>query len=236
MNEKGLFTKFSFCYIGILAVAIIMTLAGCSGYRAVQAKNPLYYYGITSVSVPQFINKSILPSVSGPLTKSIFLVLAQYPGLTVYSGENPAADAILIGIIESSDHRDKVYNNNIGRKFIDESSSLKASIGNRPGFYVNNQTNYKLTLRLILIKNPDWESVSLARSDLAPQLLASPQIILNESLALEGSFSHVLDSNTGPDDGGVTNFTKTKGIYDQSLETIGQSAADWFRGVVINAF
>ncbi|MBI2521925.1 MAG: hypothetical protein HYV97_16030 [Bdellovibrio sp.] len=233
MKEKGLFRKLIFYFLNLVA---IVGTSGCTGYRPVQAKNPLYYYGITSVSVPQFINKSIIPSISGPLTKSIFLVLARYPGLTVYAGENPKADAVLIGIIESKDHREKVYNHGISRHFINENSSLKGSIGNRPGFYVNGESTYSVNLRLILIKNPDWQSVSLAQSDLGSQLLASPQIILNESLGLRGSFSHALDSNVGPDDGGVVNFTKTKGIYDQSLQSMGQTAADWFRGVVMNAF
>ncbi|HAZ12082.1 MAG: hypothetical protein A2X86_06475 [Bdellovibrionales bacterium GWA2_49_15] len=229
MKEKGFLHKLIF-------FSVAVGLLGCTGYRPVQAKNPLYYYGITSVSVPQFINKSIIPSISGPLTKSIFLVLAQYPGLTVYAGENSNADAILIGVIESKDHREKVFNHGISRHFIDDDSSLKQSIGNRPGFYVNSESAYAVYLRLILIKNPDWQSLALAQSDLSSQLLSSPQIILNESLALQGSYSHALDSNTGPDDGGVTNFTKTKGIYDQSLQSIGQTAADWFRGVVMNAF
>ena len=233
MNEKRFFYKLSFLPIIIL---ILLVVSSCTGYRPVQAKNPLYYYGINSVSVPQFINKTIIPSISGPITKSIFLVLSQYPGLTVYTGENSKADAILIGIIQSKDHREKVYNHGAGRHFINEASSLKQSIGDRPGFYVNNESTYSVTLRLILIKNPDWQSITLAESDLGSLLLASPQVILNEALGLGGSFSHALDSNTGPDDGGVTNFTKTKGIYDQSLQTMGQNAADWFRSIVMSAF
>lgn len=182
-----------------------------------------------------FVNRSIMPGVSGPMTRSIFLTLSRYPGLTVYTGEDSRADAVLVGVIESSDHRNVAFNQDLSKRFIGDASTLKSSIGNRPGFYINNQTNYQVYLRLILIKNPRWEDRELAVSELNSNLVA-PNIILNEGISLLGNYSRVLNPNTKPDDGGVTNFTNTKGIYDQSLDSLAQSAAEWFRGVVVNAF
>jgi len=208
----------------------------CSGYGFRGVENPFRNYGINSISIPMFVNKSIIPGVSGPFTAEIFSSLSHFKGLRLYSGENSKADAILIGVLESREHRNEVYNNAVGRRYISDGTALKQSIGARGGYYLNNQSAYVISLRIYLIKDPVWSDVALAKSDFGKYLAKGPKIILSETHAISQGFSRVLNSNLSSDDGGVVNFTNTKGVLDQSILAAAQSAASWFQGVVVSAF
>src|SRR4051812_41704061 len=91
-----------------LILIILPLAAGCSGYHFNTNNNPLIGYDIKTVSVPMFINRSVLPQLAAPMTREITLALNDYSGLKIFSGDNQNADAVLIGIIESMDHFNEV--------------------------------------------------------------------------------------------------------------------------------
>ncbi len=50
----------------------------CSGYRFQSKSNPFAQYGIRSISVPMFYNKSNFADVSGPFTREIYKTLLEF--------------------------------------------------------------------------------------------------------------------------------------------------------------
>lgn len=220
-------------FFSLFTLSAILFLAGCSGYHFNTNNNPLIGYDIKSISVPMFINRSVIPQLVAPLTREMTLALSDYSGLKVLSGEQDVADAILIGIIESKDHYGEVVKTT---QTLFTEGEIKNSIGNRSPFYYPVQTSYSLNLRLILIKRPTKEEIAFFTSDMARGHLVHPKIVLEDSIALNGTFSRVASATTGPLASGETNFVKNKGIFEKSLQDTSYQAAQTFKQVVLNAF
>lgn len=221
--------KVLFCY----AFLGLFLLVSCAGYHTVDNRNPLLRYGVKSVSIPMFVNQTSFSGVSGAMTREISKVLHSYPGINVYAGEFVAADAVLIGVIKSGDKVISVIDSST-KKFTTD--KLKDSIGNRREFYIPSASTYKLKLELTLIKDPSPLDKELIQSDLKKYLSRHPKIIFNEVMDLSGSFSRATLPNTTPDDGGVTNYTQNKALFEKSIESLAVSAAQSFKEVILNAF
>lgn len=219
----------------IFAFLMILLLANaCAGYNFVGPKNPFANYGIHSITVPMFVNQSALTGMAGVMTKEIRLRLQRYSGLDVRSGENEGTDAVLIGIIGSSDSRYQVLTPS-SRKFTE--SELADSLGQRSQFYVPTTNLYKLSLRLVLIKRPSKEDLEfLTTGQFSPLISRHPKVIFSQTLDLTGSFTRYLEGNLNVDSAGVVNYTKTQGVFDSSLISLAKSAADQFETVVIHVF
>lgn len=215
----------------ILFTSVILT--GCSGYHFNTNNNPLIGYDVKSVAVPMFINRSVLPQLAAPMTKEITLALNDYSGLKVMSGDNENADAILIGIIESKDHFNDVVTTT---QSLFTEGDIKTSIGQRSQFYYPVQTTYNLSLRIILIKRPTKEELTLFTSELGRGALVHPKIVLEDSIALTGTFSRVAQPTNDTSAAGEVNFVKNKGIFEKSLQDTSYQAAQTFKQVVLNAF
>lgn len=61
----------SFKSIALCSI-VLGFLTGCAGYAFKQQSNPFEHYGIKSISVPNFYNKSQLPRASVALTSRIY--------------------------------------------------------------------------------------------------------------------------------------------------------------------
>lgn len=212
-----------------------LILSSCAGYHFNTNNNPLIGYDIHSVAVPMFINRSVLPDLSGPMTREITLALSDYSGLKVLSGNNENADAILIGIIDSQDHYNDVVRTT-QNLFTGTEQSIKSSIGNRSDFYYPVETSYALSLRVILIKRPSTEELELVNSDLGALIKTNPKVVLIDTLNLTGTFSRVAGETASNSSVGKTNFVKNKGIFEKSLHETALRAAESFKQVVLNAF
>jgi len=104
--------KFSMLFrLNVVLPIGFLFLISCSGYHFKNKNNPFVAYEIESISIPMFVNWSIVPNVSGPMTSNFINMLMDYSGLTIYSHEKTSADAILVGIISSSDKTRQVYKN-----------------------------------------------------------------------------------------------------------------------------
>ncbi len=216
--------------LGILFILALMV--SCSGYHFKKRDNPLEAYEIHSVAIPMFLNRSAIADVGAYLNKEITLILSSYKGLKVYSGENDAADAVLVGIVNSDSHVSNVYNSE--DLFTD--GNLKDSIGDRKSFYVPSSTSYALQVQLILIRRPNKEDRQMIESSIGPYMNAHPRIVLNESLPLSGSFTREVSANNGPDSGGRVNYTKNRALLDKSLQNMAKDAARTFEQEVLDAF
>lgn len=209
-------------------------LTGCSGYHFNTNNNPLIGYDIKTISVPMFINRSVLPDIAAPMTKEIILALNDYSGIKILSGDNENADAVLIGVIDSADHYSEVVKT--GQQTL-TTGDIETSIGKRSKFYYPLQTIYSFNLRLILIKRPTKEEIDLFSGDMGRLIKVHPKVVLQDSIALAGSFSRVANATilntTAP---GEVNFVKNKGIFEKSLQDLCYQAGQTFKQVVLNAF
>lgn len=219
--------------ICLLAASLTtMVLSGCAGYHFNTSNNPLIGYDIKTISVPMFINRSVLPQLASPMTREITLALNDYSGLKVVS-DGGDADAVLIGIIESKDHFNDVVRTS-QTLFTDK--DVSKSIGSRTSFYYPIQSVYDFHLRLILIKRPSKEEMELLTSELGPLVKAHPKVVLQDTINLTGSFDRVASPNITTNDAGEVNFVKNKGILEKSLQDTCYQAAQTFKQVVLNAF
>ena len=212
---------------------MLLALTSCAGYHFNTNNNPLIGYDIRSVAVPMFVNRSVIPELAAPMTKEIIFTLNDYSGLRVFSGENEAADAVLIGIIESRDH----YNDAVKTTqtlFTDD--TIKSSVGDRSPFYYPVQTTYRFSLKVYLIKRPSKEEIQLLTTDMGQFMKANPKVVLMDTIDLSGSFSRAVGETTTANAVGKTNFVKNKGVFEKSLQDTAISAAKTFRQVVLNAF
>jgi len=217
-----------------LLILVLLLLSSCAGYNFKRSSNPLARYGIDSVSIPIFINQSIYPRGGVVFTREIRRVFNQFHDLEIHAGESETSDAVLVGIVESSQHSADAIRTT-GTKLVSD-GELKQSIGDRKQFYVPNENTYRLSLRIILIKRPTARERKLVISSLAPYLHQHPRVVLNEQLNLTGNFSRTVTTAETSDDGGTVNFTKNNKFFERSLEVLAKNAASEFKGVVLNVF
>ncbi len=211
----------------------LVFLSSCGGYHFNTNSNPLLGYDIKSIAVPMFINRSVLPELAAPMTKEIMLVLNNYSGLKVLSGNNESADAVMIGIIESNDQLHAVVKTT---QTLFTDNTIKTSVGNRSPFYYPVQTSYNLNFRIIIIKRPSKEELELLTSDIGKYMKVNPKVVLMDQFSLSSTFSRVVGETVSSESPGSVNFVKNRGIMDKSIQEMSARAAQNFKQVVLNAF
>ncbi len=211
----------------------VLFLSGCAGYHFNNINNPLIGYDIKSVSVPMFVNRSVLPQMSGIMTKEIVLALKDFSGLRVLNGDAHDSDAVLLGIIDSSDRYSEVVQTT-ATTFT--TGDIQKSIGNRTPFYYPTTTAYTLKLKIILIKRPSPEELDFLIKNTSGIAKLHPKVVLEEDLPIQGSFSRVVSESITANSGGEVNFVKNKGIFEKSLQDSCLQTAKNFKQVVLNAF
>ncbi|HLE10474.1 MAG: hypothetical protein A2504_16175 [Bdellovibrionales bacterium RIFOXYD12_FULL_39_22] len=214
---------------------LTLPLVSCAGYYAKTRSNPLSQYGVYCVSIPMFINKSIIPNANVHMTRSIIHTLSQYDGLDVLIGETESCPAILIGVVSSAEHVNSAIKAKSPQAFIKGGFST-SSIGERNSFYVPDTTNVRLSVQLALVKNPSYTERQLITSDWGPQIRDNPKIIFNNTFNLSGDFSRFISSNLSPDEGGVVNYTKNKELLDEEIVALSQTLANMFKEMVLYVF
>jgi hypothetical protein len=225
MKERFIYL-FSLCF-----------LFGCTGYHFNNATNPLIGYDIRSVSVPMFVNQSVMPQMAGLMTKEIVLSLKDFSGLKVINGDQSDSDAVLLGIVESGNHYSEVIQTtSTAYTNTDTNKNIKKSIGNRQDFYYPATTAYTMQLRVILIKRPTKDEIDFLQKNTLGLAKYHPKVVLTEILPITGSFTRVVYDNLTPNSGGEVNFVKNKGILEKSLQDSCLQTAKNFKQVVLNAF
>ncbi|WP_372652949.1 hypothetical protein [Halobacteriovorax sp.] len=209
----------------IISILAFLFLASCAGYQFRYQNNPFASYGVKSVAIPNFLNKSLISNASTPMTENISSVLSQNTTLKIHSGNSESADATLIGIVTSSDRRNDFYQTT-GTTLIDSTAGRRA-------FYSPNQTSFSLTLTIILIKKPTKVDLSLLNKDFLPFIDKHPKVVFSKSISLSSSYSRYLSTASGSDS---TNSTQNREILNKAVEALAVSAGNTFREEVLNAF
>jgi hypothetical protein len=217
----------------VILLLVLMLMTQCSGYQVLNRDNPLAEYGISTIAIPMFVNHSSLKGVNRYLTTEMIRVLSSYHGLKVVVGEAPLADAVLVGIVTNSGHRN--FDFTIGGKQL-PSSAVQQSRGNRRDVHFPTSISYRASLDLYLVKRPTERDLKLLSSPYAKFALKNPKIIFHQGFGLSGSYSPVLSESSTLDSAGVLNFTKTDQIFINSMQGMAVSTAEHFRQVVLNAF
>lgn len=208
----------------------IIFFQGCSGYRFKKVTNPLQQFGIKSVVVPHFINRSSFGHAAPVFTREFHNLLKGFSDLEVVGGESASVDAVLVGIIRSKrDLHQAIQTKN--RKFV-----RAEVIGERRRFLVPSQNELQMDLQLILIKNPSHLDLKLMKSNLGVYIQKHPKVIFNETLDLSSALSMVYYGQEALDEKRAVNFTNTQGSYRQTIQLMAEKAVVDFKELILYAF
>lgn len=181
-----------------------------------------------------FVNRSIFPAISGPMTSEVMLLLSSYQDLIVHPGErSEGVDAMLIGIIDSSEHMSDAKKTTALK--LSDGEYLQ-SIGSRSKFYFPSTAAYYLTLRLVLIKNPSTADKQAVYTPLVTSLNHHPKVIFSKEIPLTASFNKIAADGNNADEGGVVNFTQNHAIMNRKMKELSLHAADTLKKEVLDAF
>ena len=212
-------------------------ISSCSGYRFRNQRNPLVDEGIKSISIPMFINRSTLPNASHIFTKDIVKVLTDSTDIKIYMGDNRKADGLLIGIIDSPNRYQDLYQKE-GAFFIDkeENNEQTSSIGDRSSFFIPRTRIYRVQVTLVLIRHASELDRQMVSTDLLPYLKRSQKIIFNRTIEREARADLSIRGTDQADSAGITNVSRGRFYFENSLKSTSQSVANDFRNLVLNVF
>ena len=187
-------------------VFIALLSLSCAGYKMENRSNPLAPYDISSLAIPQFVNYSNVPGVAEILTKDFTFLFTGHRSLTVYIGEDPRADAILVGIVDGPKKR--IETTQITSTRFIEDGVLKG----RQGLEVPDSASYNLMVHIMIIKDG--------------------AVLLEKRMPFKGNYNIIGTQ----DSVSAVNLTKNQGIIKQSMAQASQSLAERFEALVLNAF
>lgn len=213
---------------------ILIFITGCSGFRFTQQDNPLYQYGIESLSVPMFHNYSNQPEVSNNFTRETYRLLTGFSGLKLKSGYHTDTDAVLIGIIKTPEKITETLRPNNLRVAQERAGT---AIGTeRQNFYIPGTTEVNMTLQVIVIKKPTEEELSLLKSGIGDKVKLTSRVIFNESIPLSTQYTReVFDRNNVTDPVNV-NATQNFGVQRKVIKSLAEQAALSVRDMILYAF
>lgn len=217
-----------------LSVALLV-VTSCAGYRVRDRGNPFEQENIKTLAVPMFINKSIYPGVAPVFTRELAKLMASYPGLKINSSSGGDEDAVLLGIIESPRRYSEAYLTT-ATKFT--AGELEESIGERAQYYLPTASSYRISVRLVLIKNPGDIEKELLASNLGAQVQGAKgsKVIFQQKFDYVGNFNRETKDTITSDSGGIVNYTNTRRYFMQTVEQLAKQAAQQFEDLVINVF
>lgn len=221
-------------WLGFLfTTCLVMGFSSCAGYKLRDRSNPFEQENIKKVAIPIFVNKSSYAGAGPIFTREIVDLLGSYSGLKISPVTGGNEDAVLVGIVEGPRRNSEAFTTT-ATKFT--AGELKQSIGNRAQFYLPTASNYKVTLRVLLIKNPSTADIKLLTSPIAEKLAKHPRVIFNKSFGYVGNFNRETRDTITSDSGGLVNYTKTRRYFQQSLEALAKQASRDLEDLVINVF
>jgi len=214
----------------IILLSTVIGLSSCGGYRVRKKGNPFAEHGIKSVAIPMFVNQSVYPKANVPFTREVKAMLATYPGLSISTTPSRSVDALLIGVVSSQNRYTEAYKTT-ARNFQNGST-----IGNRAGFYVPTASQFKISVRIVLIKDPTLEEQKMIKSKLGEYMAAHPKVVFSRTFNYTGSFNRDARPTDTSDSGGIVNYTNTRRYFDQTLNALAKSNAQNLEELVINVF
>ena len=210
--------------VNFLLLVTCIFIFGCAGYKVIESKNVFEKNGIKNLRVPLFVNKSIFPGISVAFTNELIDRLGRSSAINVDIGSpSKLDDDVLIGIITSAGRKKDVLEPLV-RIYTGNSSSIKEALKGRPDFFVTGQYGVKLSLELILIKNP------LLKGKIQE---ASPEVLFHHSIPIEFKVVNNVNGSNGPDSPGVTNYTNNRGLFDFELKKAAKKYAQMMENLIV---
>ncbi len=211
--------------IKLLPIVFVFLLSiSCSGYKVVENKSSFKKYGIDSISIPMFFNKSTLADVSAKFTTSFTQELYSIPDLEIKSPNSKTNDAYLIGIVRSAPNESgTLVRGDLAAKIKDLAPNRGQ--GNENLLPITNILKLKIDLFLIR-RSPESNSlISALRSKRYPELLAShPSIVLKKTIPISTTvIREVYDEDF------VVNSTQNHGILNKVIKSEAKKAALTFK-------
>ena len=155
--------------------------------------------------------------------------MTDYKGLKLKSGKH-ATDAILIGVLESSDKRNDTISTDSFRKVenaFDETNLNPA----RDNFFIPSSNRVKLRLRVIVIKHPTQEEIDFLKSSYGKNAISS-KIIFNEVINLSEQYNlKEIEGEISPVLG-----TQNRGVLQSAITSMADKAASNFKDMILYAF
>jgi len=207
----------------ILVCFFVQGLFGCAGYKLDQKGHLFSKYQIKQLKVPLFINRTIFPDISANFTNEVIKKLHNFRGLSVNGGEPTAAgEDVLIGVLSSAPLEKSVMIPLI-RTFTGNSRSLQDAIGGRPDFYLTSQYQVRLSLDIILIKNPLLNGKTQG---------SEPKVLFHHSMPVEFKVVNNIAAVNGSDSLGVTNYTNNRGFFDYEISKTAKNVAEILENLI----
>ena len=217
----------------MLRIILILNflLFSCAGYELRDRENPFEVKGIKSISVPMFVNKTNLNSVSNNFSKEVISMLENFKGLKVYSGNDGKSDAVLLGVVYTADGYDPIRNKDIAFLNTEDIEKLK----NRSAFTLQTIKSLDVQVRVVILKRPKKEEVDFFinyfdfNKNMFPQNVFQSNFTLSRNLFIDNSFA---------DSSGAYNpvrGVRNKGIEISNVNQQATQLASMLRSVIINA-
>lgn len=162
--------------------------------------------------------------------------MLNYRELALYSG-NHTSDAVLVGIIESRDKRNKTITPDT-QKEVSNIYEEDLFEGKRDDFLLPTSNRIKLNLRIIIIKHPTSEELEFLKKSIAREAMSS-KIIFNETIALSGSYNlrELKGSDVNETKRNIQVLgTQNKGVQQASIQSMAKNAASSFEDMILYAF
>lgn len=216
---------------------LISLLLACTGYKLRSKKNPFNQFGINSISIPMFYNFTNIPNASAIFTKKVFNSMLSYRELSIHSGSE-STDAVLVGIIESRDKRNKTITPESQKEVSNIYDEQDLFEGKREDFLLPTSNRIKLNLRIIIIKHPSKEELEFLKKSIAKEAMSS-KIIFNETIALTDSYNlrELKGSSVNETRRNLQVLgTQNRGVQQSSIENMAKKAASSFEDMILYAF
>jgi hypothetical protein len=176
-----------------------------------------------------FYNQSALSNVTGVFTKEVYKMISEFNGLEVTGGKKKS-DAILVGIIESEGRIIDTIIPSAPRNVENITDGEIAS--SRKEFYIPSTSTVKLSLRLIVIKDPTTEEIKFLRSKKSELSFVSSKIIFNEKIRLANTFTREVFDGANS----AVIHSQNRGSLKKSYFAMSKDAAQTFREMILYAF
>jgi hypothetical protein len=193
------------------------------------SSNPFEQYGIKSLSIPTFYNKSSLSGVSSLMTREFYQQLNSIQGLKLNSGLDQSADAVLVGVISSSE---KLMGAVRPSQIREAQTVAPNAVADRRSFYIPTQSTVMLRVQVFVIKRPTKAEIELLQTELGSKVPTHGKIVFNEVFNVSRSFDHEIRDGVSTS----TNFTQTRGGQIKTLGLLAEDAARNFKEMVLYAF
>ncbi len=212
---------------------IFFIFISCSGYQIRENSNPFKSNGVRSIAVPMFVNNTNRSEISGAYTKEVISILKSYSGLKVRAGDIENEDAVLIGMINSSQDDSKDPITYRTSKILN--AKQKDAIGDRTVFSIPTVNKFSMVVTVVLLKKPKQRDVDFYIKYFKFPKSKFPGEVFRESFSVSGAYG--VDNTVGDDDTSANvRGARNRGSASYSLIKGAEGFGVKFKGFVDNVF